>query len=73
VDAVNNYQESELFDKLEKLVLRYAEDLTKRFETDERVLEDLKRYLSPRELVELNLTVGMSFVTNLFTQSFDIR
>ena len=34
MDAVNNYQESDLFDELEKLVLRYAEDLTRRFETD---------------------------------------
>lgn len=73
MEAVNDYAESALFSDLEKLVLRYAEDLTKRFETDEQVLEGLKRHLSPRELVELNLTVGMSFVTNLFTQSFDIK
>jgi alkylhydroperoxidase family enzyme len=70
---VNNYEESSLYSELEKLVLRYAEDLTKRFETDEGVLEDLKKYLSPRELVELNLTIGIAFMTNLFTQSFDIK
>ena len=70
---MNNYEESSLYSELEKLVLRYAEDLTKRFETDEGVLEDLKKYLSPRELVELNLTIGIAFMTNLFTQSFDIK
>lgn len=70
---MDNYKESDLFSALEKLVLRYAEDLTRRFETDEALLEELKKHLSPREIVELNLSVGMAFITNLFTQSFDIK
>jgi alkylhydroperoxidase family enzyme len=53
-------------------VLEYTDDLTRKFETDERVLEELKKHLGPRELVELNLTIGIAFMTNLFTKSFGI-
>jgi hypothetical protein len=39
---------------VEKLVWRCAADLTQPVATDPRVLEELKKYLSEREPVELN-------------------
>ena len=72
MDEIDNYESSDAYTELERLVLRYAEDLTKKFETDDRVLAGLRRHLSERELVELNLTVGIAFLTNLFIKSFGI-
>lgn len=54
-------------------MLRYAEDLTKKVDTDPQVLEGLKRYLSERELVELSITIGIANLTNRFNESFDVE
>ncbi|MEW6296886.1 MAG: hypothetical protein AB1671_03995 [Thermodesulfobacteriota bacterium] len=54
-------------------MLRYAADLTQKGATDPHVLEELKTYLSERELVELNLTVGLANLTNRLNESFAIE
>ena len=54
-------------------MLRYAEDLTERVATAPEVLSGLKRHLGERELVELNITVGIANLTNRFNESFGIE
>jgi uncharacterized peroxidase-related enzyme len=70
IEALDDYGESDQFSELEKLVLRYAEDLTRDVRTDRKVMESLKKHLSPQELVELNATVGLANLTNRFNESF---
>jgi 4-carboxymuconolactone decarboxylase len=72
LDGIGSYDQSNVYSELEKLVLRYTEDLTTRAETAGTVMDGLKTYLSDRELVELNLTVGVAHMLNLFIKSFDI-
>ncbi len=72
IDALDHYAESGDYSELQKLVLRYTEDLTIKAETDSTVMKDLKTYLSDRELVELNLTIGIAHLLNLFIKSFEI-
>lgn len=67
---MDKHNESDAYSDLEKLVLQYAEDLTERVETDERVLQGLKEHLSEQELVELCLMIGLANLTNRFGEAF---
>jgi uncharacterized peroxidase-related enzyme len=70
VAEIANYESSSTFSPLEKLVLRYAEELTKNAKTSPGLLNDLKKHLTEQQLVELNLTVGTANLTNRFNMSF---
>ena len=39
---------------------------------DSYQVKDLKKYLSEREIVEMNLIIGYNLMVSLFTKSFDI-
>ncbi|MBI4457009.1 MAG: hypothetical protein HY644_14090 [Acidobacteria bacterium] len=67
---MDDYKDSGQFSELEKLVIRYAEDLTRDVRSDRKVMQALQQYLSPQELVELNATVGLANLTNRFNESF---
>lgn len=66
------YKDSAAYDPLQKLVLRYAEDLTRKVHTEPQVLEGLKQFLTEKELVELAMTVGIANLANRFTESFQL-
>jgi len=70
LQAINDYESSTLFTNLEKLVMRYAEELTKTVKSSEDLMKELKKHLSEEQLVELNLTVGTANLTNRFNMSF---
>jgi len=70
LQAISDYESSPLFTNLEKLVMKYAEELTKTVKSSEELLKELRKHLSEEELVELNLTVGTANLTNRFNMSF---
>ena len=70
IQDIGNYSESAAFSDLEKLVLRYTEELTRTVRTSDDVMAGLKKSLSEADIVELNLTVGMANLTNRFNMSF---
>jgi len=70
LQAINSYESSTLFTPLEKLVLKYAEELTKTVKTSDELMNELKKHLSEEQLVELNITVGTANLTNRFNMSF---
>jgi alkylhydroperoxidase family enzyme len=70
LDAIDNFQNSDAFDDLQKLALQFAEDSTERVEVEESVLRELKTRLSEQELVELSLMVGLANLTNRFSEAF---
>lgn len=70
LQAINDYESSALFTNLEKLVMKYAEELTKTVKSSEDLMRELKKHLSEEQLVELNLTVGTANLTNRFNMSF---
>jgi alkylhydroperoxidase family enzyme len=53
-------------------VIEYAEEVTRNIRVPEALMTQLKERLSERELVELNLTVGLAQITNRFNESFQI-
>jgi len=69
LQELGNYATSSAFSELEKLVLRYTEELTRTAKSSEEVMAELKKHLSPRDIVELSVTVGLANLTNRFNMS----
>jgi uncharacterized peroxidase-related enzyme len=63
---IDNYGSSTLFSPVEKLVLRYAEELTRNVKTSPELIKDLRKHLSEAQIVDLTLTVGVANLTNRF-------
>jgi len=69
LQELGNYATSSAFSELERLVLKYTEELTRTAKSSEEVMAELKKHLSPQDIVELNLTVGTANLTNRFNMS----
>lgn len=66
---IDRFEESAAFSPLEKLVLRYAEELTRNVRPTDGLISQLKERLTEAQIVELNLTIGMANLTNRFNVS----
>lgn len=53
-----------MFSDLERRVIRYAEDMTRKVHVDGKLVEELKRELSAEALVQLTLTIAAANFTN---------
>ena len=67
-DALAEAQGSPLFSELERLVLRYAEEMTGSVQIDAGLVAALKRHRSPAALVQLTLSVAAANFTNRFNE-----
>lgn len=63
-DALPDYANSPLYSDLERQVIRYAEEMTRKVHVDAGLVETLKRHLSPEALVQLTLTIAAANFTN---------
>ena len=61
------------YSELERLVIRYAEQLTATAATDEALDADLRKHLSDRELVELAVTVATANATTRMCNALKIE
>jgi len=68
-DALPEYGTSPLFSDLERVVIRYAEQMTRKVQVDGASVEALKRHLSPEALVQLTLTIAVANFTNRFNDA----
>lgn len=68
-DALRQYESSPLFDELERLVIRYAEQMTTRVQVDGALVEQLKKQLTPGQLVQLTLSIAAANFTNRFNEA----
>ena len=73
LDAVEKYAVSPLFDEVEKLILRYAEEYQNRPGASPEVIESLKKHYSEEQLVELDVLLGIANLANRLNVSFDIE
>ena len=71
--ALEKYAESPLFDDVEKLVLRYAEEYLSRGGASSEVVEALRKHYSDEQLVELDIALGIVNLVNHFIESFEIE
>jgi alkylhydroperoxidase family enzyme len=56
--ALADYATNPLFSDLERLVIRYAEEMTENVQVDSRLVEELKKQLGPDALVQLTLSIA---------------
>ncbi len=63
-DALPQYETSSLFADLERRVIRYAEEMTRKVHVDGKLVDELKRDLSPEALMQLTLTIAAANFTN---------
>ena len=68
-DALPQYETSPLFDEVERLVIRYAEQMTTRVQVDPALVEQLKEGLTPAQLVQLTLSIAAANFTNRFNEA----
>ena len=68
-DALPQYETSPLFDELERLVIRYAEQMTTRVQVDPALVAQLGKRLSPPQLVQLTLSIAAANFTNRFNEA----
>jgi 4-carboxymuconolactone decarboxylase len=58
IDQVDSYQTSPLFNDSDRLILRYAEELTLRAKVDDELFSAVQRLIGNRNVLDLNAAVG---------------
>jgi AhpD family alkylhydroperoxidase len=69
LDALPEYATSPLFSELERLALRYAEEMTVKVQVDPDLVAALRQRLSPEALVQLTLGIAVANFTNRFNEA----
>ena len=69
LEALASWEASPLFSDLERLVLRYAEAMTRDVQVKADLVEALKAQLSPEALVQLTLSIAAANFTNRFNEA----
>lgn len=68
-----NFDESDAYDELQRLVMRYAEQVTRHINVEDALVAQLKDSLGDRELVELAMAVGIANFTNRVTETLRLE
>jgi alkylhydroperoxidase family enzyme len=68
-DALATAAGSALFSELERLVIRYAEEMTDTVQVDPALVEALKARLTPEALVQLTLSIAAANFTNRLNEA----
>ncbi len=58
IDDIHEWPESDNFDKAEKAVLAYTDQVTLNIKASDRVFRSIRKHLSERSIVELTITIG---------------
>jgi hypothetical protein len=58
ISAIENWQNASCFSDVERLVLKFTEEVNANVKASRETLEGLKRHLSPGEIIELLIIIG---------------
>ena len=70
IAGMGNPEEYDSFSDIDRLVLKYAEELTLHNRVDDELYDQLKKYFSSDEIMELCGSVGLSALVNRFHSTF---
>jgi alkylhydroperoxidase family enzyme len=73
IGAVSDWQDSKLFDDKQRALLGYVEQMARGGDVDDAAFDELAKFFSPREIVEITFTVGNYYSTGLLTKALRIR
>ena len=68
-EALADAGTSPLFSELERLVIRYAEEMTRFVQVDSALVESLRRELGATALVQLTLSIAAANFTTRFNEA----
>jgi alkylhydroperoxidase family enzyme len=58
VSAIDNWESAQCFNQIERLVLRFTDEVARNVKGSHETLEALKKHLGPGEIVELIMAIG---------------
>jgi AhpD family alkylhydroperoxidase len=74
LDSVANWQSSNLFDDRQRALLAYVEAMcTNKGNVDDKTYADFARFFTPKEIVELTVTIGNYYGTGLIVKALEIQ
>lgn len=73
IAAVKEGPDSPEFNELEKVVLRYTEEVTLIVKSSDETFNELAKHLNQRELVELTLTIGFYNLVARFLENTEVE
>jgi len=68
-NALPDYTKSPLFSSLERLVIRYADEMTRKVQVDPALVASLREALGSEALTQLTLTIAAANFTNRFNEA----
>ena len=73
INELERYESSSAYSEIEKSVLRFAEQWTRKGKADVALVQQLSKSLSPAQLVVLAAAVGLANWTNRFNETFAVE
>jgi alkylhydroperoxidase family enzyme len=73
INDLERYESSTAYSEIEKSVLRFAEQWTRKGKADVALVQQLSKSLSPAQLVVLAAAVGLANWTNRFNETFAVE
>lgn len=72
VEAIPRGADAEVFGEIDRLVLRFTDEMTQGVKVSEATFQAISRHLSPRCLMELAIAVGMYGMLARIMETFEI-
>lgn len=73
IAALESNPQSDAFSALEKLVLRYTEEVVKNVKASDALFNELLAKLDGRRMAELTLTIGFYMLVSRFLENFEVE
>ena len=72
INALRNWQRSDLFDERQRAALAYADSMTKEIHVPDAVFAAVRRYFNSRELVELTTVIAGYNLVSRFLEALQV-
>ena len=73
IDALSQGAEADVYTPLEKLVLRFTDDVVRNVKASDALFQELLVQLSNRQMAELVLTIGFYMMVSRFLENFEVE
>ncbi|MEQ9145737.1 MAG: carboxymuconolactone decarboxylase family protein [Parvibaculaceae bacterium] len=72
IKAIHEGPDAAAFDDLQRLVMRYTDDVVLNVRASDATFDPLAEHLSHKEMQELTLTIGYYMMVSRFLETFDV-
>jgi alkylhydroperoxidase family enzyme len=73
IAALENDPQSAVFSSLEKLVIRYTDEVVANVKASDALFDELLAQLDHRRMAELTLTIGFYMAVSRFLENFEVE